>query len=86
MTTVDNRGSLYELDEIFKYKNLIDSSDNQIIKEIICCSDEQSKALHTQFTKLVAQEVDHILNKTQFTENKDTLVVEMRQHLDNKRA
>ncbi|MBL4652973.1 MAG: hypothetical protein JKY53_08945 [Flavobacteriales bacterium] len=86
METVDNRSSLYELDEIFKYKNLIDASVTQIIKEIICIESEIAEGYYVQFIKLVSQEVDHQLNKTQFTELKDKLINEMRQHLESEKA
>ncbi len=67
MEAVDNRASLFELDEIYKYKDLIEATDKAIIKEVICKTDDQSVALHQEFLKLVADEVDHQLNKAEFT-------------------
>ena len=86
MDTIDNRGKLYELEEIFKYKNLINISDNQIIKEIIFDEGDKANTLYNDFIKLVAQEVDHILNKTQFAEKKDELITNMQQHLSSRKA
>ena len=83
MEAIDNRASIFELNEIYKYKDLIDANDKLVIKEIICSIDEQSKSLHTEFLNLVAMEVDHELNKAQFTELKDKLIVKMKQHLEN---
>ena len=84
METIDNRASIFELDEIYKYKDLIEATDQVIIKEIICADDEKSEHLHAEFLKLVAKEVDHELNKAQFTDLKDKLVAEMKQHLESK--
>ena len=84
MEAIDNRASLFELKEIYKYKDLIDADDMTVIKEVICKTDEQSDRLHQQFLKLVADEVDHQLNKTEFTVLKDKLIVEMKNYLANK--
>ncbi len=84
MEVIDKRSNLFELDEIYKYKNLIDSSDRATIKEIIYADDEQSSLLYNDFIKLVADEVDHQLNKAEFSELKDKLIIKMKEHLQNK--
>lgn len=81
METIDNRASLFELKEIFKYKDLIDANDMAVIKEVICKAEDQSDALHHEFLKLVADEVDHQLNKAEFTIKKDELITEMKAYL-----
>ena len=68
METVDKRGVLFELDEIFKYKDLISKSDRDVIKAIIYDDSEQANKFHEDFMNLVASEIDHSLNKTSFTE------------------
>ena len=70
METIDNRASLIELDEIYKYKNLIELSDKDVIKKIIFKGDMRSKGLYSDFIRLVADEVDHQLNKAEFAEEK----------------
>jgi len=40
METIDNRGAIIELDEIYKYKDLIEASDRDVIKKIIFDSNE----------------------------------------------
>ncbi len=84
MEAVDNRSKIFELDEIFKYKNLINSSDKQIIKEIICTNDAKSIHFYDEFIKLVTKEVDHVLNKAEFEVDKNKLIVEMKEHLNTK--
>jgi len=84
MIKVDKRSSIFELDEIFKYKSLIERTDRDVIKEIIYEDDEESIALYNEFLKLVAMEVDHELNKTQFYELKDELIIDMKKHLGKK--
>ena len=80
--TVDNRASLIELDEIYKYKNLIELSDKDIIKKIIFKGDAKSKNLYSDFIKLVADEVDHQLNKAEFAEEKKRLIGKMKAYLE----
>jgi len=82
MELIDKRSHLFELDEILKYKSLIEKTDRETIKAIIYKNDEESKLLHDEFIKLVAMEVDHQLNKTEFYELKDKLITKMKQHLD----
>jgi len=82
METVDNRASLIELDEIYKYKNLIELSDKDIIKKIIFKGDAKSKNLYSDFIKLVADEVDHQLNKAEFAEEKKRLIGKMKAYLE----
>ena len=84
MEAVDNRSKIYELDEIFKYKNLINNSDKQIIKEIICTNDDKSVDFYAEFINLVTKEVDHVLNKVEFEAHKIKLIAEMKEHLDTK--
>ena len=86
METIDNRNKLYELDEIFKYKNLIDASDMQVIKEIVYDETKKPNGFYAEFISLVTKEVDHQLNKVEFTELKDKLVSEMKQHLESEKA
>lgn len=81
METIDNRASIFELDEIYKYKDLIDISDKAILKEIICTGDEQSDNLYSEFLNLVAKEVDHELNKEEFSKLKNELIIDMKKHL-----
>ena len=84
MEAVDNRSKIFELDEIFKYKNLINNSDKQIIKEIICTNDDKSVDFYAEFINLVTKEVDHVLNKAEFEALKNKLIVEMKEHLNTK--
>ena len=81
MEAIDNRSSLYELEEIFKYKDLIEASDRDVIKAIIFDREEESTVLYNKFLKLVADEVDHQLNKIEFATQKDKLVAEMKDYL-----
>jgi hypothetical protein len=82
METIDNRASLTELDEIYKYKNLIELSDKDVIRKIIFKGDVKSKSLYAAFIKLVADEVDHQLNKTEFSEEKKMLIGKMKAYLE----
>ena len=84
METIDNRSKIYELDEIYKYKNLIEPLDKETIKKIIFDEDEKSTAFYNEFMDLVAKEIDHKLNKTEFSELKDKLIIDMQAHLDSK--
>ena len=43
MEKVDKRRSIYELDEIYKYKSLIERTDRDVIKEVIYDNDEESR-------------------------------------------
>ena len=83
MTTVNNQEAIFNLDEIYKYKDLIDGSDRDIIKKIIFDSNEEAKKLHTEFLRLVTQEVDHKLNKEEFNVLKKQLIRQMNAHLGN---
>ena len=74
---------LLELDEIYKYKDLIELDDKATIKAIICDTNANSNTLHEQFLNLVAQEVDHKLNKSEFKVLKDKLIVEMKAFLNS---
>jgi hypothetical protein len=82
METIDNRASLTELDEIYKYKNLIELSDKDVIRKIIFKGDLRAKSLYDDFLKLVADEVDHQLNKTEFSEEKKMLIGKMKAYLE----
>ena len=82
MKTVDKRAVIFELNEIYKYKDLISKSDRDIIKAIIYKGDERANKFHEDFMNLVASEIDHSLNKVSFTELKDILINEMQQYLD----
>ena len=82
METIDNRASLIELDEIYKYKNLIELSDKDVIRKIIFKGDMRSKGLYSDFIKLVADEVDHQLNKAEFAEAKKKLIGKMKAYLE----
>ena len=84
METIDRRGVLFELDEIYKYKNLIVKSDRDVIRAIIYDGNEKANKFHEDFMNLVAWEIDHTLNKTSFKELKDILIIEMQQYLDSK--
>ena len=81
METVDKRDPIFQLNEIYKYKNLITSTDKEIIKQIIFKDDTQSVEYHNTFMELVIKEMDHVLNKAEFTELKDKLIKEMETHL-----
>ncbi|MGB0881836.1 MAG: hypothetical protein ACPGSO_02705 [Vicingaceae bacterium] len=83
METIDNREALFELKEIYKYKDLIELEDKEVIKAIICSIKDGSEELHKEFLSLVAQEVDHQLNKAEFKVLKDKLVKEMKAFLEN---
>ena len=81
MEAIDNRSSIFELEEIYKYKDLVELEDKVVIKAIICDVNESSNNLHKEFLRLVAQEVDHKLNKDEFKVLKDKLIREMKAHL-----
>ena len=81
METIDNRDRLFELDEIYKYKDLIDADDKLVIKEVICDLRPEAQDLHQNFLKLVADEVDHQLNKDGFNAKKEVLMNEMKSFL-----
>tara|TARA_B100000809_G_scaffold242472_1_gene266584 strand:+ start:2049 stop:2300 length:252 start_codon:yes stop_codon:yes gene_type:complete len=83
METVDNRDAIFKLEEIYKYKDLIESSDRDLIKSIIFKNGEESTKLHQEFLRLVGQEVDHKLNKEEFKVLKDQLMREMKKFLEN---
>lgn len=83
METIDNRGAIIELEEIYKYKDLILSSDRDVLKKIIFDRNEASEKFHQEFLSLVAQEVDHKLNKEEFKVLKDQLIKQMETHLGN---
>lgn len=83
METIDNRSSIFELDEIYKYKDLIELDDKETIKAVICDVKDASVALHKEFLRLVAQEVDHKLTKDEFRVLKDKLMRDMKAHLSN---
>ena len=83
METVDNKGHLFELDEIYKYKDLIESSDRDVIKKIIFSNSEEATAFHSEFLRLVTQEVDHKLNKEEFNVLKRQLIRQMEAYLEN---
>ena len=86
METIDKRGLIFELNEIFKYKGLIERADRDVIKAIIYDGDELSNSYHQEFMVLVAREVDHELNKEEFYALKNELVAKMKQHLGSKIA
>jgi len=81
MEAIDNRSSIFELEEIYKYKDLIELEDKVVIKAIICDTKESSKNLHKEFLRLVSQEVDHKLNKSEFKVLKDKLIRDMKADL-----
>lgn len=83
-TVVDKSGYLFELGEIYKFKDLIEITDKAIIKEIIVDGGKQSMDYYNEFIRLVAMEVDHTLNKKQFYELKDKLIADMKKHLQSK--
>ena len=82
MEIVDKRDPIFQLNEIYKYKDLITSSDKETVKQIILKEDEQSKTYHNTFMELVIKEMDHLLNKAEFTELKDKLIDKMQSHLN----
>lgn len=86
METLDNRDSIYEIDEIYKYKDLITIIDKNVLKQIVFDGDEKSTAFYNDFMKLVADEIDHSLNKKEFSDLKDNLIEEMKQYLDSKKG
>ncbi|MGB0887901.1 MAG: hypothetical protein ACPGSL_07245 [Vicingaceae bacterium] len=81
MEVIDNKEALFFLDEVYKYKNLIDSSDRDLIKKIIFETSEEANKLHQEFIRLVTQEVDHKLNKKEFAVLKDQLIREINAYL-----
>lgn len=81
MEALDKRGVLFELEEIYKYKDLIEKSDKSVIQEIIYNGDKEAMALYNEFIILVGKEVDHQLNKAEFTVLKDELVGAMKEYL-----
>ncbi|OFY98921.1 MAG: hypothetical protein A3K10_05720 [Bacteroidetes bacterium RIFCSPLOWO2_12_FULL_31_6] len=83
-TVVDKSAYLFELGEIYKFKDLIEIMDKAIIKEIIVDGDEQSMAYYKEFIRLVAMEVAHELNKTEFSKLKNKLIADMKKHLQSK--
>jgi len=83
METTDNRASLFELEEIYKYTGLIDALDRDVIKKVIENQHEEANKFHKEFLRLVAQEVDHKLNKAEFTVLKNKLIKEIDAFLAN---
>ncbi|MCB9361615.1 MAG: hypothetical protein H6587_11295 [Flavobacteriales bacterium] len=83
MEVIDKKGALFQVDEIFKYKDLIDREDREIIKPIINKDDEKSVAFYNRFLEMVIDEADHKLNKTEFAALRDELIAEMKEHLEN---
>lgn len=83
METIDNRSSIFELNEIYKYKDLIELEDKATIKAIICDTQKASNDLHQEFLRLVTEEVDHKLNKAEFKVLKDKLINDMKAYLEN---
>ncbi|MFB0923987.1 MAG: hypothetical protein QMB65_01685 [Vicingaceae bacterium] len=81
METVDNRDAIFKLEEIYKYKDLIESSDRDLIKSIIFDNTEGATKLHQEFLRLVGQELDHKLNKEEFKVLKDQLMREIKKFL-----
>ncbi len=81
MDTIDHRARIFELDEIYKYKDLINTLDKSVIKQIILKNDKQSEILYEKFMQLVADEVDHQINKAEFQDLKDALIVKMSNYL-----
>ena len=82
METIDNRESIFELEEIYKYKNLIELEDKEIIKTIICNTSEESNTLHKEFLRLVNQELDHKLTKDEFRVLKTKLMRDMKAYIN----
>lgn len=83
MEVIDKTGALFQIDEIFKYKDLIDREDREVLKAIINKEDEKSLAFYNRFLEMVIDEADHKLNKTEFAELRNVLVAEMKSHLGN---
>ena len=81
MDAADKQEALFEVDEIFKYKDLIDRADRDVIKEILHKDDDKAGAFYSEFKDLVIKEVDHTLNKAQFAELRDELIANMKSHL-----
>jgi len=81
METVDNRAKVFELEEIYKYKDLIEITDKEIIKKIIFRGDEAGDELYGEFITLVTNEVDHQLNKKEFNDLKNELISRMSKYL-----
>jgi hypothetical protein len=86
MEIVDKRDSIFEINEIYKFKDLIDIADKNVIKEVIYDGDEKCLSFHQEFMKLVAMEIDHELNKTQFSKLKNQLISDMRRYLEGKKG
>jgi hypothetical protein len=83
MEVIDKTGALFQIDEIFKYKDLIDREDREVLKAIINKEDEKSLAFYNRFLDMVIDEADHKLNKTEFADLRNELVAEMKSHLGN---
>lgn len=83
MEVIDKTGALFQIDEIFKYKDLIDREDREVLKAIINKEDEKSLAFYNRFLEMVIDEADHKLNKTEFADLRNELVAEMKSHLGN---
>lgn len=81
METIDNRAKLFELEEIFKYKDLIEVEDRDLLKKVIFDTKEESDSLYSEFLSLVADEIDHKLNKVEFTDRKNELMAKMKAYL-----
>ncbi len=62
-------------------KNWRDHKNKDVIRKIIFKGDVKSKSLYVDFIKLVADEVDHQLNKTEFSEEKKMLIGKMKAYL-----
>ena len=83
MEVIDKTGALFQIDEIFKYKDLIDREDREVLKAIINKDDDKSVAFYNRFLEIVIDEADHKLNKTEFADLRNELVAEMKSHLGN---
>jgi len=84
MEAIDKRDRFYELEEIYKYKDLISLSDKNVLKLAIYDGDDKCTSFYNEFLKLVAKEYDHQLNKAEFAPLKEKLIQEIQEYIDQK--
>lgn len=83
MEGFDKKEALFRVDEIFKYKDLIDRKDREIIKSVLDKGTLESIKFYDSFIELAYKEANHELNKEEFGKLRDELINEMNSFLNN---
>lgn len=84
METIDKRGQIFEINEIYKFKSLLNIADRDVIKKIVYDGDEQCQELYNEFMMLVVMEEGHEINKVKFYALRDDLIGRMKNYLESK--